>query len=150
MKLNNRGWGLQAMLAGVLVLMIALVIIAVLVNKTFDNIMPSINDENNYESVNQDTETDTKLKYSDLEDKVLEAAKVYQKRYYNDIPKGDAITVSIKKLQENGLIDNIADIKDPNINCLGYATFEKQDDIVYRAYIKCGSNYQTVGYQNYE
>ena len=146
MKLNNRGWGLQAMLAGVLVLMIALVIIAVLVNKTFGDIMPSVNDENNYDNVNQDIE----LKYSELEDKVLEAAKTYQKRYYNDISDGEIITVSIKKLQERGLINNITDIKDPNISCTGYATFKKQDDIIYKAYIKCGSNYQTVGYQNYE
>lgn len=146
MKLNNRGWGLQAMLAGVLVLMIALVIIAVLVNKTFGDIMPSVNDENNYDNVNQDIE----LKYSELEDKVLEAAKTYQKRYYNDISDGEIITVSIKKLQERGLINNITDIKDPNISCIGYATFKKQDDIIYNAYIKCGSNYQTVGYQNYE
>lgn len=146
MKLNNRGWGLQAMLAGVLVLMIALVIIAVLVNKTFGDIMPSVNDENNYDNVNQDIE----LKYSELEDKVLEAAKTYQKRYFNDISDGEIITVSIKKLQERGLINNITDIKDPNISCTGYATFKKQDDIIYNAYIKCGSNYQTVGYQNYE
>ncbi len=36
-KLNNHGWGLQAMLAGILVLLIALVIVAILVDNVFNN-----------------------------------------------------------------------------------------------------------------
>ena len=146
MKLNNRGWGLQAMLAGVLVLMICLIIIAVIANKTFSNIMPSINDENNYDEV----EEDTKLKYSSLEKEVLSAIKEYQKNYYPNIEDGEMLTISLKKLQDMELIGNIVDVKDSSISCTGYGTFKKQGDINYKAYIKCGSNYQSVGYQNYE
>ena len=46
-KLNNRGWGIQAMMVCVLVLMIALVVIAVLVDKTFGDIVSPIETQQN-------------------------------------------------------------------------------------------------------
>ncbi len=37
LKLNNHGWGLQAMLAGILVLLIALIVVAILIDSVFGN-----------------------------------------------------------------------------------------------------------------
>ncbi len=158
MKLNNRGWGLQAMLAGVLVLMIALVIIAVLVQKTFGDIMDPINVENhpnNNPTEDTDKEEDNDEQYyyktyGEIENAVVIAAKKYQKKYYNNILDGEKISVTIKNLQEEKFISEIKDIKNKNISCSGYAIFINDNDkITYNAYIKCGDNYETIGYQEF-
>lgn len=150
MKLNNRGWGLQAMLAGVLILMIALVIISVLVQKTFDNIVPENNSNKN--EINNKVEDDKNnyTTYAEIEKDIVEAAKKYQKKYYNNILDGEKISVTLKNLQEEKLISDIKDIKNKNISCSGYAIFiSDNNNILYSSYIKCGDNYETVGYQEF-
>lgn len=149
MKLNNRGWGLQAMLVGVLVLMIALVIIAVLIQKTFNDIMEPINNENHYSE--NESKAETKYdSYEEIENAIISAAKKYQKEYYSNILDGEKISVTLKNLQEEKLIGEITDIKNDNVVCSGYAIFINDDNkIIYNAYIKCGDNYETVGYQDF-
>ena len=153
MKLNNRGWGLQAMLVGVLVLMIALVIIAVLIQNTFNNIMEPINNDNHQteNDGNKNDEDKSQYKsYEEIENSILSAAKKYQKEYYSDILDGEKISVTLKNLQEEKLIGEINDIKDKSIVCSGYAIFINDDEkIIYNAYIKCGDNYETIGYQDF-
>ena len=150
MKLNNRGWGLQAMMVGVLVLMIALVIIAVLVQKTFNDVFEPIDKENHY-TENEDKKEENQYKsYEDIENAIINAAKKYQKAYYSDILDGEKISVTLKNLQEEKLIDKVIDIKDSNTVCTGYAIFINDNDkIIYNAYIKCGENYETIGYQEF-
>ena len=161
MKLNNRGWGLQAMLAAVLVLMIALVIVAVLVNKTFGELTGNLPaTENNKENINNGKENINNNKdnvnnnsyksYDEIENDIIIAAKKYQKEYYSDILDGEKISVTLKNLQEEKLISKIVDIKDNNLICSGYAIFINDDNnIMYSAYIKCGDNYETIGYQEF-
>lgn len=43
-KLNNHGWGLQVMLAGILVLLIALVVATILIDNVFNNNEPTDDD----------------------------------------------------------------------------------------------------------
>lgn len=149
MKLNNRGWGLQAMLVGVLVLMIALVIIAVLIQKTFNDIMEPINNENHY-SENESKDETKYGSYEEIENAIVSAAKKYQKEYYSNILDGEKISVTLKNLQEEKLIGEITDIKNDNVVCSGYAIFINADNkIIYNAYIKCGDNYETIGYQDF-
>ena len=149
MKLNNRGWGLQAMLVGVLVLMIALVIIAVLIQKTFNDIMEPINNENHY-SENESKDETKYGSYEEIENAIVSAAKKYQKEYYSNILDGEKISVTLKNLQEEKLIGEITDIKNDNVVCSGYAIFINDDNkIIYNAYIKCGDNYETIGYQDF-
>lgn len=147
MKLNNRGWGLQAMLAGVLVLMIALVVISVLINKAFADIMEPI--DHGHQS--SEEESDQKYKsYEEIEDAIITASKKYQKKYYSDILDGEKISVTLKNLQEEKLIGIINDIKDSDVSCSGYAIFINDDNkIIYNAYIKCEDNYETIGYQDF-
>ena len=130
MKLNNRGWGLQAMLAGVLVLMIALVIIAILVNKLTNDTFESINSSNEV--------------YKIFESKVLEASKKYQSNYYSNIESGDEIVVTVEKLKEKNLLT----INEETAICTGYTIIKNDSKITYHTYIKCGSKYMTAGYQN--
>lgn len=151
MKLNNRGWGLQAMMAGVLILMMFLVIVAVLIQKTFEDIMEPINNENHYSETEDKNETEIKYdSYEEIENTIINAAKKYQKEYYSDILDGEKISVTLKNLQEEKLIGEITDIKNDNVVCSGYAIFINDDDkIIYNAYIKCGDNYETIGYQDF-
>ena len=153
MKLNNRGWGLQAMMAGVLILMMFLVIVAVLIQKTFEDIMEPINNENHYSENDNKNDTESTSKYDsyeEIENAIITASKKYQKEYYNDILDGEKISVTLKNLQEEKLIGTIKDIKDSDVSCSGYAIFINDDNkIIYNAYIKCGDNYETIGYQDF-
>lgn len=137
MKLNNRGWGLQAMMICVLVLMIALVIVAVLVNKVLEPILGSS------EPVEK-----TQTTYQDLEQMLVDGSKKYQARYYDDLVHGEKITVTVKTLQREKMIDTITDIKDDSVICTGYVIFTLENEIKYYPYLKCGSNYTTKGYLN--
>lgn len=148
-KLNNRGWGLQAMMAGVLVLMIALIITSVLIEKVFNDMTDSPSDNSNI-TEKPENEENKYTTYSEIEKDVVNASKKYQKKYYSDILDGEKISVTIKNLQSDKLLPEIKDIKDDNIICSGYAIFKNKDDnITYHAYIKCGSNYETIGYQEF-
>lgn len=141
-KLNNRGWGLQVMMIFVLILMIALVVIAVLVNQTFSDIVGPVKDP----IVNPGNDD---VSYKDLEKKLLNAVKKYQEIHYSDISSldGDMITVSLDKLKKEELIGEIEDIKTSK-PCSGYGTFGlKNEKLVHNAYLKC-DNYKTSGYND--
>lgn len=141
MKLNNRGWGLQAMLLCVLVLMIALVIVAILVNQLGKVLGIETNTK-------EPTPTETKLTYTDLENKSIEGAKKYQDKYYRDMLDREKITVTLKTLKNQNMVEDILDIKDQT-TCTGYVIFTLQNDkIDYFPYLKC-SNYTTKGYLDY-
>ena len=150
-KLNNHGWGLQVLIASILVLMIGLVIVAILIQQTFGDIMGSIDDSGQSivdEKPSQDSTLDSeepKYTYEKLENMLLEATKEYQKKFYDDILDGEKISVTIKRLVSEGLLNEIKDIKDNSI-CTGYGLFNLDDGkITYKAFLNC-SNYQTIGY----
>lgn len=132
LKLNNRGWGLQVMLACVLVLMIALVIISVLANKVFKNMLEPIDGSS------------TSNIYKTFESQVLEASKKYQSTYYSNIEQGDEIVVTVEKLKEKNLLTT----NDDTSICTGHTIIKNDSKITYHTYIKCGSKYMTAGYQN--
>lgn len=141
MKLNNRGWGLQAMLLCVLVLMIALVIVAILVNQLGKVLGIETNTK-------EPIPTETKLTYTDLENRAVEGAKKYQDKYYSDILDGEKITVTLKTLRNQDMIEDILDIKSQE-KCTGYVIFTLQNEKTdYYPYLKC-DNYTTKGYLDY-
>lgn len=132
MKIDNRGFGIQSMMVAVLVLMMCLVLISAFANKVFNNIS---NEENN------------RTDYSKIEEKVEQATKKYQQKYYNNILDGDEIKVSLKSLQNEGLIDTLKD--DKNNVCDGYAyIIGKENKVIYNAYIRCGNEYKTKGFKD--
>lgn len=149
-KLNNRGWGLQVMLASILVLMLGLVIVAVLIQQDFGYMFDPIGEDSSSSGVSRPSDEEEVSKpeyktYSELENLVLEATKKYQKEYYSDILDGEKISVTIKQLINENLIDSVNDIKDGS-SCTGYGLFTLKDGkITYNAYLNC-NNYQTTGY----
>ena len=94
MKLNNKGWGLGTLIAGIGVFAIALLIVVIIVNnnlKELGLINTSVNDK--------------KYDYSIIEKKVENSAVEYIKK--NNIDNDITLTLSIKKLQkENYLKDS--------------------------------------------
>ena len=132
MKIDNRGFGIQSMMIAVLVLMMCLVLISAFANKVFNNIS---NEETN--------STD----YIEIEEKVEQATKKYQQKYYNNILDGDEIKVSLKSLQNEGFIDILKDNK--NNICDGYAyIIGKENKVIYNVYIRCGNEYKTKGFKD--
>lgn len=121
MKLNNRGWGLQAMLSIVLILMLALILVVILIEKNFGELVGG---------------EATSVK---LEEKVVTATKKYQKKYYSDATEQHKVTV--EKLIEEGMLDKLSY---KGTACTGYANFTQNE---YHAYVKCGSKYTTKGYK---
>ena len=140
-KLNNRGWGLGALIAGIGVFALSLLIIAILVHNGAQVLEPTYNGNNdlNNEYNNYD--------YTTLEDKVSYAADMYVSKKYNENVEEDTlVTVTLKKLQKEDFLDNIYDLKDTHKKCSGYVTFYKKNGKYnYEPYINC-KNYKTNGY----
>ena len=147
LKLNNRGWGLQVMLAAIFVLMIGLIIVAILIQQTFGD-MFSPTDKPSDPVIEQPDKkpTDTpQYTYQELEDMVLSATKKYQKEFYQDILDGEKISVTIDRLVAEELLKEVKDVED-GTTCSGYGLFTLNDgELTYHAYLNC-SNYQTIGY----
>lgn len=150
-KLNNRGWGLQVMLACILVLMLGLVIVAILIQRDFGDLLDPVGDNSGSDVSRPNNNEDDEIErpefktYAELEKMVLEATKVYQREYYANILDGEKISVTIKQLINEKLIDEINDIEDGTA-CTGYGLFTLNDGkITYDAFLNC-SNYQTIGY----
>lgn len=116
--MNNRGWGLQAMLGMVLILMTVLIVTSIVVNSKLKHVFNDVT-------------------YSDLETRVEVALKEYE-----DI---DYLKVNVETLQKENLLEPLIDKN--NNTCEGYGIIEKKDGkIVRKAYIKCGEDYKTKGY----
>lgn len=140
-KLNNRGWGLGALIAGIGVFALSLLIIAILVHNGAQVLEPSYNGNNDLNSEYNNYD------YTTLEDKVSYAADMYVSKKYNENVEEDTlVTVTLKKLQKEDFLDNIYDLKDTHKKCSGYVTFYKKNNkYYYEPYINC-KNYKTNGY----
>lgn len=140
-KLNNRGWGLGALIAGIGVFALSLLIIAILVHNGAQVLEPTYNGNNDLKSEYNNYD------YTTLEDKVSYAADMYvSKKYSDNVEEDTLVTVTLKKLQKEDFIDNIYDLKDTHKKCSGYVTFYKKNGKYnYEPYINC-KNYKTNGY----
>ena len=135
MKLNNKGWGLGALIAGVGVFAIALLIVVIIVNKNLRELG----------LVNSNSD-DKKYDYTVLEKKVEDSAVKYINK--KGIENDTTVTLTIKKLEQEKYLDNIYDLKDKNKKCSGYVIItKKNNNLSYVSYINC-YNYKTTGYDS--
>ena len=98
LELNNRGWGLGSIIAGIGVFALALLIVVVLVHNGVQELEPGYDqnsdlngeyDEGNKEQQDYD--------YSALENKVINAAREYANQKYNDnFDEDTLVTVTLK------------------------------------------------------
>lgn len=126
MKLNNRGWGLSAFIGFVLVFAVFLIIASINAYHVGLADKPGIIfDSNNNSTIN----------YSYIEEKLEAAARSYKNKEYPDY--NESLIVKTSTLIEKQYVSNIE-------NCSGYVIIGETSE---RAYISCG-NYITSGYDS--
>ena len=117
--LNNRGWGLQALMLGIVVLMMSLVIAYSIASKIFPN---------------------SNEKYIKMEEEIVEALKKYKNKNKIVVSGDEQKVITIKTLKAANYVSDF--------ECTGYGIYSKDTKDVYKAYINC-DYYTTDGYLNY-
>ena len=131
MKLNNKGWGLGTLIAGVGVFAIALLIVVIIVNKNLKEL-----------GLMNDNINDKKYDYTILEKKVEDSAIKYIDK--KNIEEDTTLTITIKKLEQEKYLKEMKELKSKK--CSGYVVVtNKNNDLNYDSYLKC-NNYITLGY----
>lgn len=168
--MNNRGFGLTEMLIIMGTLILCLVVVVITYNTSFKNDNVDIEDkQTSFESINKQENIDNikdyninketkeqqekiekeekltkkEQKYKSIEEKLVNTAKLYIDNNYD--LKNEEVTISIKKLIEENYISVIKDPMESDKECSGYITY---DGSTYKAYLKCGDNYQTGNYKS--
>lgn len=164
---NNRGWGLRNELWICFGMILFFAIAVILINKVFANMDNNSfvkNDDKDIEEVipkkdnissevtnnkseiiddNKNEEVNT-INYSNLEDKLVVAGSKYANKYLSNENISNTKVITVVRLQTEDLLKSL------NINetkCSGYIKIEHNDEsFKYYPYIKCGSLYQTAGY----
>lgn len=136
--MNQKGFGLKEF-----VIIIAIIFIcAIIIMSLYRSIIPNA-------EIKPETETE-KLTYKDLEEKLEKAAE----RYQNDTYSGNADDtevweLSYSMLREKGYLDKLTDPNDKDTQCTGYVEFIQDGaKISYKPFLRCGTNYETEGYDS--
>lgn len=161
--MNNEGWGLSEMLFCLCIIVLALVVSVIMINKSINNFNESASGNNKEENEKIPNQEETKEEekeeieeqpvvqeyktYSEIEEAMTNAAKQYQEKIYGeDLLEGDKISVTIKSLVREGYLTSINDPSNKKSECSGYVTFIKENnEVTYNAYLKC-DEYTTEGY----
>ena len=133
--MNEEGWGFKDVFWYLAIICIALLLAMMLYNRTFSDLFGS--------STKHSEET-----YKDIEINLEKDAHTYTDNYYYKILEpGDEGYVTVRDMQEKHLLKSIKDVKDATVSCSGYVHFKKNETTIYKAYLKCGDNYTTSGYE---
>jgi uncharacterized protein YxeA len=125
--MNNRGWGLQAMLILTFVLILALFISAMLIKQ---HLSVLVKEESKYQE-----------KYESFETLLETSAKEYVQDKYSNLGN-DSLLVEYSTLKNNKYIIKLID-PETSKECDGYVKVENND---YNGFIVCNLNYKTSGY----
>lgn len=85
--------------------------------------------------------------YSDVETRMVSAAKKYYEKYPDQLPKMENIPMSIdaEKLIQNSFLKPFTEMVDKNVECTGLVKVYKSDDVYsYFPYLNCGTNYKSI------
>ena len=93
-----------------------------------------------------------KITYKDLEDELKQAAERYQNDTYSGNSSETAVwELSYSMLRKEKYLEKLIDPNDKNTECTGYVEFIQDGaKISYKPFLKCGTNYQTNGYEAYQ
>lgn len=120
--MNKRGFGLSTLMVFILILMICLVIIYILVERNFSNILGT--------------------NYSKYEQRVVLALKKYKNNNSIKLENNEQRVITIKELKKDNLLKDF--------ECTGYGIYKIENNKnVYQVYINCGTSYVTDGYLKY-
>ena len=84
--------------------------------------------------------------YSDIESKMIIAAKKYYEKYPEQLPQMENVPMSIdaEKLIQNSFLKPFSEMVEANVECTGTVKVYKNDDIYsYFPYLNCGTNYKS-------
>jgi len=161
--MNNKGWGLQAMILWCAVLGILLIVATVTINSSINNLYNGNGKYSNgssvikKEEVEEDKETEKEepkeeekddKDYLDYLDIMVDASKKYiEKNYKDDYANADHLKLSTKMLINNDYMERIVDPNNSSLECVGYIAVENvNNELIYEPYLKCGDNYETEGF----
>ena len=84
--------------------------------------------------------------YSDIESRMVSAAKSYYNKYDDKLPvqDGSSINVSAETLIENSFLKPFSEMVDEGVSCTGYVNvFKIGDGYSYFPYLNCGEEYES-------
>lgn len=138
--MNNRGWGLRAMIALCAVLAFAFLFVVIMISTSFFGLVPTKSP--------QGSSIDKTRTYNSMEVDMINASKKYIKQIYNnELEENDPLYIRVSSLKNEKMLTDLYDVKDEGIECTGYVKVVKiGTEVVYEPYMKCGSNYTTSGY----
>ena len=166
--MNNRGWGLQAMILWCAVLGLLLIFATVAINGSINSLYDNDNQRHsNGSSVikKEDKEKEENKKEEDIKDDkeedkgedkdyvvfldtMISASKKYVKDNYSEnYESADHMKLSTKMLINNDYMSRIVDPNNKSLECMGYIAIEYvNNELIYEPYLKCGNNYETEGF----
>ena len=138
--MNEKGFGLNEF-----VIIFAVGFICILIiSSIYQSIVPNAEMQSEPEK--------EKITYKDLEDELKQAAERYQNDTYSGNSSETAIwELSYSMLRKEKYLEKLIDPNDKNTECTGYVEFIQDGaKISYKPFLKCGTNYQTDGYEAYQ
>lgn len=84
--------------------------------------------------------------YTDVESRLVSAAKRYYEKYPEQLPQMSVPTsIDAEKLIENSYLKPFSEMVDENVECTGHVKVYKNDDnYAYFPYLNCGTNYKST------
>ncbi len=138
--MNQKGFGLKEF-----VIIFAVGFICILIiSSIYQSIVPNAEMQSEPEK--------EKITYKDLEDELKQAAERYQNDTYSGNSSETAVwELSYSMLRKEKYLEKLIDPNDKNTECTGYVEFIQDGaKISYKPFLKCGTNYQTDGYEAYQ
>ena len=138
--MNQKGFGLKEF-----VIIFAVGFICILIiSSIYQSIVPNAEMQSEPEK--------EKITYKDLEDELKQAAERYQNDTYSGNSSETAVwELSYSMLRKEKYLEKLIDPNDKNTECTGYVEFIQDGaKISYKPFLKCGTNYQTNGYEAYQ
>ena len=149
--MNQKGFGIKEIIILLAVFFISVLIIMSL-SRSITNVGQD-NETNDTDSSAEKADIDTDqededLTYQDLEKRLELAAERYQNDTYSANTDDTEIWyLSYSMLKEKKYLDKLVDPNDKKTECTGYVEFVQDGaKISYKPFLKCGSNYETEGY----
>lgn len=138
--MNQKGFGLKEF-----VIIFAVGFICILIiSSIYQSIVPNAEMQSEPEK--------EKITYKDLEYELKQAAERYQNDTYSGNSSETAVwELSYSMLRKEKYLEKLIDPNDKNTECTGYVEFIQDGaKISYKPFLKCGTNYQTDGYEAYQ
>ena len=138
--MNQKGFGLKEFIIIFAVGFICILIIS----SIYQSIVPNAEMQSEPEK--------EKITYKDLEYELKQAAERYQNDTYSGNSSETAVwELSYSMLRKEKYLEKLIDPNDKNTECTGYVEFIQDGaKISYKPFLKCGTNYQTDGYEAYQ